>query len=247
MPRVSPNGIGSLQLDHPVDLLWAALAGIPCWTHQKVFTFSNRMTNLSSAMDTAAFSAASALPLRGTTSRPSHCRARRRPPTCLARGFAPQPPPTPPSGAPRARTDASPAGWADKYEAYVARNGELLCAMAWEGYEKLGRGAVFTNYDSASANVGFASAPGGAAQPATPSFYVDRDQLLAKNARDDIPQMAPILSRIADYDPQTQFVVVFEADGTQGADIVTPNQRPSDVWARTRKDGGKMFDWGEQK
>lgn len=127
--------------------------------------------------------------------------------------------------------------WAEKYKAYVNRNGEMLCAMAWEGYERLGRGAVFANDDIEASSVAVMR-PGGM-ENARASFYVDRDKLIERNENDMVPQMKPILNRIAKYDPNTQFVVVFEADGTQGADIVTPNMAPSEVWARSWVGNGK--------
>ena len=127
------------------------------------------------------------------------------------------------------------APWALAYKSYVRRNGEMLCSMAWEGFDRLGRGAVFANYSVDHGNVGVARPGSGEFSTGTPSFYVSRDQLVARNDAKTIPQMAPILQRIASYDPYRQFVVVFESDGTQGADIVTPNQSPMEVWKRTKK------------
>lgn len=34
-------------------------------------------------------------------------------------------------------------------QAYVKRTGQYLCSMSWEGYEGMGRGAIFANYDDA--------------------------------------------------------------------------------------------------
>ncbi len=165
-------------------------------------------------------------------------RPSRTAPRCRGQGF----------GKPPAQPEAklNTRSWAEKYKSYVKRNGELLCAMAWEGYETLGRGAVFANYDDAARSVAMVDRGGKDMQSTTPSFYVDRDKLVEMNDKEQLAQMKHILHRIAVYNPQTQFVVVFEADGTQGADIVTPNHAPSEVWARTRKDGGKMFDWNKK-
>ncbi len=127
------------------------------------------------------------------------------------------------------------APWALAYKAYVRRNGEMLCAMAWEGFERLGRGAVFANYSTDQGNIGVAQPGSGEYTTGRPSFYVSRNQLVARNEAATIPQMAPILQRIASYDPYRQFVVVFESDGTQGADIVTPNQLPAEVWKRSKE------------
>jgi len=101
----------------------------------------------------------------------------------------------------------------------------------------MGRGAVFANESVSSSNIGVAQ-PGktGKIGTAMPSFYVSRDQLIERNEKNTIPQMAPILRRIGLYDPESQFVVVFETDGMQGADIVTPNQRPAVVWKRTKRE-----------
>lgn len=118
--------------------------------------------------------------------------------------------------------------------AYIRRNGEVLCAMAWEGYERLGRGAVFANYDADAQSVAVVGKGAKAVRSGIPSFYVDRARLVTENEK-SLDKMKPILDRIDEYDPDKQFVVVFEAFGTQGADIVTPNQLPSEVWARTQQ------------
>lgn len=152
--------------------------------------------------------------------RPNAPRARRRQPTCALDA--------------KKRDTAS---WATKYKAYVKRNGEMLCAMAWEGYERLGRGAVFANYDDNAASVAVLRPGSREMESARPSFYVDRAQLVKRGG--DVEQMKPILQRIARYDPRSQFVVVFEADGTQGADIVTPNMLPAEVWTRSMMGGKK--------
>lgn len=59
----------------------------------------------------------------------------------------------------------------------------------------------------------------------TPSVYVPLDKLLAEN-RGREEQLDPICSRMRDYDPDRQFVCVFETGGVQGADIVTPKRMP---------------------
>lgn len=37
-------------------------------------------------------------------------------------------------------------------KAYIKRTGQYLCSMSWEGYEEMGRGAIFANYDDARAD-----------------------------------------------------------------------------------------------
>ena len=142
-------------------------------------------------------------------------------PVCSARGFG------------AANLPQDTARWEENYKAYVKRNGELLCAMAWEGYETLGRGAVFANYDGNPDTLAMLDVNGKTVKSAMPSFYISKEKLM-EQTDPSAPNLAPIVSRISTYDPQRQFVVIFESDGTQGADIVTPNQAPSEVWARTR-------------
>lgn len=43
----------------------------------------------------------------------------------------------------------NPWGVVLKPQAYVKRTGQYLCSMSWEGYEEMGRGAIFANYDDA--------------------------------------------------------------------------------------------------
>jgi len=70
-----------------------------------------------------------------------------------------------------------------------------------------------------------------------PSLYVELNQWMESsqeghtNAVDE-ENLRQILSRIKSYDPERQFVVVFQAAGIMGTDIVTPNIPPSQMAAR---------------
>lgn len=121
--------------------------------------------------------------------------------------------------------------WAKEYLAYLKRNGRDLCAMCYEGYKQLGRGAVLANYS------GKKERPNSEVDrmQGVPSMYVTASKLReaagvgAENA--DVEQ---ITRRIVEYDPETQFVMVFEHAGVMGADIVTPNITPRAVWSAQR-------------
>jgi hypothetical protein len=102
----------------------------------------------------------------------------------------------------------------------------MASARIWT--RKLGRGAVFVNYDpvpSDRGGFGVVDGSGFRETEGLPSFYVSLGTLLEKNG--DATVLDPIVSRIRLYDPAKQFVVVFETGGVQGADIVTPKQMPT--------------------
>lgn len=129
-----------------------------------------------------------------------------------------------------------------------------------DGYEKLGRGAVFV-VDRPSANIGIQTPSG--VQDGIPSMYVPLEELERRDStvhseigtsllpyseseplclhsvRREILitfystiflWTEPVVSRMRLYNPDTQFVVVFEiqtdSGGMQGADIVTPKRMP---------------------
>jgi hypothetical protein len=100
------------------------------------------------------------------------------------------------------------------------------CCIFWAW--KLGRGAVFVNYDpmpSARGGFGVIDGSGLRETEGLPAFYVSLGTLLERNG--DTAELEPIVNRIRLYDAAKQFVVVFETGGVQGADIVTPKHMPT--------------------
>ncbi|CAM9283172.1 unnamed protein product [Ascophyllum nodosum] len=143
------------------------------------------------------------------------------------------------------------ADWEKEYKAYIKRTGQYLCSMSWEGHEEMGRGAIFANYDDARAGgkLNEADKLGG-----IPSMYVPLTEFesmkMAEKAGEE-NDLDQILKRVKSYRPQEEFVVVFQAEGVMGADVVRPNVSPPEMAKHvTRSDGASrstfsQAPWGE--
>ena len=105
--------------------------------------------------------------------------------------------------------------WRAEYKAFVNDHGLTLCGNSWKGFEALGRGAIYANHD--------------ARPPA--STYVPLGRWLDSLAlsADDPSTVEAVVEYIRGYDPEMQFVVVFQYGGVLGADVVCPNMRPPEV------------------
>ncbi|CAM9691945.1 unnamed protein product [Scytosiphon promiscuus] len=168
-----------------------------------------------------------------------------------AKGFGksvePPPPPPPPSPSPATKGAAggAPGGeggvksWEKEYKAYIKRTGQYLCSMSWEGHEEMGRGAIFANYDDArkEGKLNETEKFGG-----IPSMYVPLTEFESMKAAgqeagegDDLAQ---IVRRVKDYRPEREFVVVFQAAGVMGADIVRPSVSPPEMAKHVVKSDG---------
>jgi hypothetical protein len=107
----------------------------------------------------------------------------------------------------------------------------LLTAMSWEGHTRFGRGAIYAN-NQARPGVKRGSKPadvksfGGA-----PTMYVPLNKYSEREPKTDQEQsdLEHILKRIKTYDPEKEFVVIFEAAGLMGADVVKPSLPPAVV------------------
>mmetsp|Transcript_2214 Transcript_2214/g.6586 ORF Transcript_2214/g.6586 Transcript_2214/m.6586 type:complete len:199 (+) Transcript_2214:101-697(+) len=121
--------------------------------------------------------------------------------------------------------------WEKEYKAFLKRNGKVICAMCYEGYKRLGRGAVLANYSSVETK---SQSRVDQAQ-SVPSMYVTAEKLreASGSGRSD-SDIRHIVQRIKAYNPESQFVVVFQCHGVMGADVVTPNMKPEDVWQSTK-------------
>jgi len=161
-------------------------------------------------------------------SRRSACR--RSPVVSLAKGFGKSR--SSADEIPQAQSAGQVGVWQKEYKAFLKRNGKDICAMCYDGYRRLGRGAVFANYseamDKVESDIDLAQS--------VPSMYVPMDKLRESASRRPSQggDMKHITDRVARYDPEKQFVVVFECNGVMGADIVTPNMEPQKVWDETR-------------
>ncbi|CAM9698757.1 unnamed protein product [Ectocarpus fasciculatus] len=129
--------------------------------------------------------------------------------------------------------------WEKEYKAYIKRTGQYLCSMSWEGHEEMGRGAIFANYDDARKEdkLNETDKFGG-----IPSMYVPLTEFESMKAagqeageEDDLGQ---IVRRVKDYRPEREFVVVFQAAGVMGADIVRPNVSPPEMAKHVVKSDG---------
>ena len=133
-----------------------------------------------------------------------------------ARGFAPSGRARLPPALSAAEPGAGQAvSWRGEYKAFVNKHGLTLCGNSWKGFEALGRGAIYANHD--------------ARPPA--STYVPLGRWLDSLAlsADDPSTVEAVIEYIRGYDPETQFVVVFQCGGVLGADVVCPNMRPPEV------------------
>jgi len=154
-----------------------------------------------------------------------------------AKGFST--PGTPPNSTPVPSARVSRGEWEVEYKDYIKRNGMQLCAMAWEGYEKMGPGAVFCNYSVQGADDEQRSATlltqQGDAAEALISMYVPEGKLTEGGVQDDeAGDIDQVLSRIREYSPEREFVVCFETGGIMGADVVRPSVPPPEV-ARAKR------------
>ena len=149
--------------------------------------------------------------------------------------------------------------WEKEYKAYLKRNGPQLCLMSWKGFQTMGRGAIFAKYDGIPSPLNndldidlketreekkknlndekdidlldkYSSIP---------SLYIEIEKwesnfMINKEERKTFTDQEQhdceqVLHRILTYDPHNEFVVVFQAAGLMGADIVKPSIPPSKI------------------
>lgn len=136
--------------------------------------------------------------------------------------------------------------WEAQYKAYIKKNGAQLCALAWRGYEKWGRGAIVAKpreeeQDPAPAGIGkFEGVPSAMyvplarwAESLEAAQAIDGDIGLQSGA------MRRILERVLGYDPQEDFCIVFETPKLCGADVVRPSITPPIMAERLMPEGGE--------
>ncbi|CAM9344484.1 unnamed protein product [Discosporangium mesarthrocarpum] len=151
------------------------------------------------------------------------------------KGFGTETTPTPPEvtvsidkGSTLSRPGTA-VSWEKEYKAYIKRTGKYLCSMSWDGYEQMGRGAIFANYDDAMAKDKLnneADKFGGVPSMYIPLKEFESMQAAKPNEADDLNQ---ILARVRSYSPEKEFVVVFQAAGMMGTDVVKPNITPPEM------------------
>lgn len=118
-------------------------------------------------------------------------------------------------------------------KAYIKKNGAQLCAMAWRGFEKEGRGAIVAKPrepqegDPPEGVEAFEGVP--SAMYVGLARWVEGMEAAAAADGDIGLQsgaMRLILDRVRGYTPEEDFVVVFETPRLCGADIVRPSVAP---------------------
>lgn len=89
-----------------------------------------------------------------------------------------------------------------------------MTGMAWQSFQQLGRGAIYANEGSSQA-----------------LLYVTLSDWIKNKPTgfDDVAGLDEIVERIRSYDPEMQFVVVYESGGQMLADIVKPSIPPPQV------------------
>mmetsp|Transcript_35829 Transcript_35829/g.94957 ORF Transcript_35829/g.94957 Transcript_35829/m.94957 type:complete len:206 (+) Transcript_35829:66-683(+) len=109
---------------------------------------------------------------------------------------------------------ATEADFGSAYQAFVRANGKAMTGMAWQSFQQLGRGAIYVNDASSQA-----------------LLYVKLDDWTKKKptSLDDLAGLDEIVERVREYNPELQFVVVFESGGRMLADIVKPSIPPPQV------------------
>ncbi|CAM9677668.1 unnamed protein product [Choristocarpus tenellus] len=101
--------------------------------------------------------------------------------------------------------------------------------MSWEGHEKMGRGAIFANYDDARKDL---KAPNKVEMlGGIPSMYVPLSEFESMQGakEDEANDLAQIINRVETYRPEKEFVVVFQAAGVMGTDVVKPSISPPEM------------------
>ena len=116
--------------------------------------------------------------------------------------------------------------WEAAYKEWIKANGAKLTVSAWRGFEAMGRGAITFRQPG--------KLPSGKMEYEEPHSYIKEDVYRSMwqsggGSEGELADLGSILNRIELYDPQKQFVAVFEAHGIMGADIVTPNIPPKEM------------------
>eukprot|EP00472_Partenskyella_glossopodia_P006403 CAMPEP_0197525914 /NCGR_PEP_ID=MMETSP1318-20131121/15079_1 /TAXON_ID=552666 /ORGANISM="Partenskyella glossopodia, Strain RCC365" /LENGTH=275 /DNA_ID=CAMNT_0043079745 /DNA_START=32 /DNA_END=859 /DNA_ORIENTATION=+ len=140
--------------------------------------------------------------------------------------------------------------WRDRYRALITQCGQHLCALAYVGFAKCGKGALLINLDGEVSVEDLGERFPGAVVPSEqimrglngiPTVYVpfsDQDTAegdtvkAIKSVEPEIFQM--IDSKIDQYDPEKAFVIVLQAAGLTGVDIVQPSMPPKAVASQLR-------------
>ena len=103
--------------------------------------------------------------------------------------------------------------WEVAYKAFISRMGQYLTAMSWEGYKRLGKGAIYANIQARQPVKRGQILQKWQKFGGIPTMYVAKEQYQVKNAQTDqeLNDLQQIVSRIESYDAEREFVIVFEA------------------------------------
>lgn len=124
--------------------------------------------------------------------------------------------------------------WESQYKSYISEMGKYITGMSWKGYMEVGKGAIQANNqlkpNPKVTGKGRSSRPLDQA-PSTkyvPITYFE-SKLAEDNEHKDSTNINQIIARLDNYDPNREFVVVFEAAGLMGVDVVRPSIPPPEM------------------
>mmetsp|Transcript_5668 Transcript_5668/g.8520 ORF Transcript_5668/g.8520 Transcript_5668/m.8520 type:complete len:164 (+) Transcript_5668:37-528(+) len=102
--------------------------------------------------------------------------------------------------------------WEKEYKGFVRRCGAYICSLSWHAYEKMGRGAIYANYDGGKKANTLSEADskfGG-----VPSMFCPlkefEDMKPLNSVKNEHTDLNEIIRRVKEYDPEREFVVVFQ-------------------------------------
>lgn len=121
--------------------------------------------------------------------------------------------------------------WEVAYKAYISRMGKYLTAMSWEGHSQMGRGAIYANIQAREPIKRGERAQTWQKFGGIPTLYVPLEQYQVKsaNTEQESKDLQQIIARIENYNAEREFVVVLEAAGLMGTDVVRPSLSPPEM------------------
>ncbi|GMH79114.1 hypothetical protein TrLO_g13572 [Triparma laevis f. longispina] len=130
--------------------------------------------------------------------------------------------------------------WELAYKDHLKRVGPKITALAYDGYLAHGRGSLLCKADLNN---------DGPANEALPNAYLPKVKWSESNplSSSDLLNLKEIHTRIASYDPEVQFVIVFQAHGLMGCDVVKPNIKPRIMAEKQREERRRNEEKHEEK
>jgi hypothetical protein len=102
---------------------------------------------------------------------------------------------------------------------FVQLNWDLICTLAWQGFLDQGRGLVIVQADrSTKGTMGITSRQRWL-MGSTPGFYIGEQNPLFKSEMGGLWPDSITTSKVAQYDPQTKFLCLFDWGDEHGATV----------------------------